>query len=90
MVIHYRVTVKGLVQGVSYRQFTKTKAQELGVCGFVQNQRDGGVYIEAEAEEEVLQKLVDWCHYGPPKAKVQSVEVETGVVKGYENFTIKF
>lgn len=89
-IIHYNIVVRGLVQGVSYRAATKTKAQELRLCGLVKNNRDGSVYIEAEGPENKVRELVDWCHYGPPHAKVLSVEIETAPLKKYGHFEVKY
>jgi acylphosphatase len=71
------IQVKGKVQGVFYRASTVTKAQQLGVMGFVRNEPDGSVYIEAEGDEEKLNELVAWCKVGPPRARVDEVIVET-------------
>ncbi|HNU41845.1 MAG TPA: acylphosphatase, partial [Cyclobacteriaceae bacterium] len=50
--MHINILVTGTVQGVYYRASTKQKADELGIKGFVRNQPDGSVYIEAEAPAE--------------------------------------
>ena len=83
------IIVSGRVQGVFYRVATKEKADELGVKGFVRNELNGSVYIEAEAEEDILYKFVKWCNSGPPRAQVQHAEVILGEVKGYSSFTIQ-
>lgn len=87
---HHKITVKGRVQGVSFRVYTKNKAQELDLNGIVKNMRDGSVYIEAEGPLSVLQTFEDWCHFGSPRSHVASVEVESGKLKGYGNFEIKY
>lgn len=70
-----KIRVYGRVQGVWFRAYTQRKAQELGIKGFVRNEADGSVYIEAVGEEEALQQLIEWCHEGSPLAKVERVEV---------------
>jgi acylphosphatase len=86
---HYNITIKGKVQGVSFRKFTKRKADDLNIYGFVKNNSNGNVYIELEGEEDVVQKFLDWCHIGSPLSKVTSVEIERGKIKNFENFQIK-
>ncbi|MBX2897596.1 MAG: acylphosphatase [Cyclobacteriaceae bacterium] len=71
---HLNIKIIGKVQGVYYRASAKQKADELSVKGFVRNQPDGSVYIEAEATPEVLEKFLAWCHKGPERAQVQQVE----------------
>ncbi|MEZ5066975.1 MAG: acylphosphatase [Bacteroidia bacterium] len=58
----YAITVSGKVQGVFFRKFTKEKAVESGLNGFVRNQNDGSVYIEVTGEETVLEDFIQWCH----------------------------
>lgn len=70
-----QITVTGKVQGVFYRKYAVAKALELGITGFVKNQNDGSVYIEACAEDDVLSIFVDWCYSGSPDAEVANVEV---------------
>jgi len=87
---HFKIRIKGKVQGVSFRAYAKSKANELNIDGFTKNLPDGTVYIEAEAEEEILLQFIDWCHFGSPRAQVKSVEIETGSLKGFGNFEVKY
>jgi acylphosphatase len=88
--VHYNISVKGLVQGVYYRQSTKRKAQDLKLNGFVKNMLDGSVYIEVEGPENLVYQFIDWCHIGSQRSKVNSVELETGSLKRFDNFQIKY
>ncbi|MCB0783112.1 MAG: acylphosphatase, partial [Flavobacteriales bacterium] len=47
---HRRMVVRGRVQGVWYRKHTREKALELGLRGWVMNQPDGSVLVEAEGD----------------------------------------
>jgi acylphosphatase len=69
------VIVKGKVQGVYYRASAKEVATRLGLVGFVKNQKDGDVYLEAEGSEDQLDALITWCKRGPQYAVVDRVEV---------------
>jgi acylphosphatase len=88
MIKHIDVTVKGKVQGVFYRASTKAVADQLGVRGFVKNEENGDVYIEAEADDVSLQMFLDWCQEGPEKAEVAEVKTVEGPVKNYRNFEV--
>ena len=68
------ILVKGRVQGVFFRVSTAQTATELGIKGHVENLMDGNVRIVAEGTTENLEKLIEWCGEGPPRAKVESVE----------------
>ena len=80
--------VSGCVQGVFYRASAKTKADELGITGFVQNLPDGNVYIEAEGPDEKLDLFKAWCGEGPPRAQVDQVEIKEGGLKNFTSFGV--
>lgn len=83
-----KVRITGKVQGVYYRQHTLKKALELGVRGFVRNEPDKSVYLEAEGEEEDVNLLLTWCKRGPWLARVDEVVVEGQALQGYSTFEI--
>jgi len=85
---HLNIRVCGNVEGVGFRGSARLKAQSLDLKGFVRNEPDGSVYIEAEGEELNLQKFLDWCRKGPSFAKVQEVSFEESLVKNYKQFVI--
>ena len=89
MLRNYRIQVKGKVQGVAYRFNTLIKAQGLGLNGYVKNDFQGGVLIEAEGDEEAINKLINWCQVGPPLADVTELMVEEIETKNYSSFEIK-
>ncbi|SEO79747.1 acylphosphatase [Mucilaginibacter gossypiicola] len=88
MIKHLNITVKGKVQGVFYRKSTKAVADQLGVRGFVLNEPNGDVYIEAEADDTFLDMFLEWCNEGPQDAEVTTVESHEGELKNYRNFEV--
>ncbi|MFM9074987.1 MAG: acylphosphatase, partial [Bacteroidota bacterium] len=70
---HISIRVFGRVQGVFYRASTFDVARNLNVNGFVRNEQDGSVFIEAEGDPEALEQLKEWCRHGPPGARVDQV-----------------
>lgn len=85
---HLDIHVFGIVQGVSFRAYTQDKAESLGINGFVCNEPDDTVYIEAEGPEEDLAQFVRWCHEGPMLARVERVEVAEGLLKHFLDFRV--
>ncbi|MGP8217386.1 MAG: acylphosphatase [Bacteroidia bacterium] len=83
---HLKIYIKGKVQGVYFRATAVDKAHLYSVYGFARNETDGTVYIEAEGDEESLQKFVEWCHIGPPLAVIEKVVIIEGDLKNYHNF----
>ncbi|MBN2238031.1 MAG: acylphosphatase [Bacteroidales bacterium] len=81
--------VFGRVQGVGFRYYTKKKAIECNVNGFVQNKADGSVYLEASGDEIDLETFVDWCRQGPTWARVLKTSVSELPTKDWNGFEIR-
>ena len=86
---HWKLWVRGKVQGVYYRKSAKLKADELQLFGWIRNEADGSVYIEVEGNENALTQFTDWCRQGSANAIVEQVKIETGIVIDYQLFEIK-
>lgn len=69
-----KIKIIGQVQGISFRKSAQEKAHTLNLTGWVQNEADGSVYIQAEGKEEDLKEFLDWCYQGYPLAEVEKVE----------------
>jgi acylphosphatase len=89
MILH--AVVLGRVQGVGFRCWLLEEARRLGLTGWVRNQRDGGVEIEAEGDEDKLFRLEQLLWEGPALAHVTEVRARyIDAVKNYPNFTISY
>lgn len=71
-----------MVQGVFFRRAIAEQARRLEVTGWVRNLHDGNVEAVAEGAKEKLDELIQFCHTGPPGARVKSVELEWSEFKG--------
>ena len=67
--------IRGQVQGVCYRWSARDEAESLGAVGWVRNLPGGQVELVAEGPRDALEKLVAWCHAGPPAARVREVKL---------------
>jgi acylphosphatase len=86
-----RLVIEGRVQGVWFRDSTRTEAQRLAVTGWVRNRREGTVEVLAEGPEEQVKRLVRWCHQGPSSARVSRVrETEEPYQGEFSTFDIVF
>lgn len=85
-VVRRRLVVKGRVQGVGFRFYTKKQADRLGVCGSVKNLPNGDVEIEAEAELDVLDLFCDAIRIGPSASIVQELVVQNMPVGQQSDF----
>jgi acylphosphatase len=86
---HLNIRVTGRVQGVFFRASAREVATKLQLRGFVRNEPDGSVYIEAEGPEEALKEFVAWCRQGPPHAVVTNVETQEGSLQQLDRFDIR-
>ena len=70
-----RVIVRGRVQGVGFRAATAHEARRLGVVGWVRNQLDGDVEVEASGDDAPVDAFVAWLRRGPSLARVTGIDV---------------
>lgn len=88
--VRLRAIVHGRVQGVYFRDFTRTWARRLGVVGYIRNLPDGTVEVVAEGDTERLERLLDHLKIGPEAARVERVDTDWGPSqRGFESFEIK-
>ena len=89
-VIRRRVQISGRVQGVGFRESTRSEAERLGLVGTVRNRADGSVEAVFEGSAATVQRMIEWCHRGPPSAHVWNVTVVAEGPTGDGGFTISF
>jgi len=59
------IFVRGRVQGVGFRWWTRARALELGLVGFARNMADGRVEVCAQGNPEAIQRLLDLIQEEP-------------------------
>jgi len=69
------VIVTGRVQGVGYRFFVQQVAATHHLSGFIKNQGDGSVLLEAQGPETAIHKFLEILKTGPRLARVESIAV---------------
>ena len=68
--------ITGRVQGVFFRVETARALQPLNVRGWVRNLPNGAVEVLLEGEKGVVEQAIQWCWQGPPRARVDHVQVD--------------
>jgi acylphosphatase len=81
-------TVRGRVQGVGFRWWTRNTARRLGLSGTVRNCADGSVEVRALGDETALAALGDALHHGPAAAAVTRVDQSPLDAEPAEGFEI--
>ena len=83
------MVVRGLVQGVFFRDSTRRQARRHGVAGWVSNRADGAVEAVFEGEADAVERLVAFSREGPRGAQVESVEVTEEQPEGLSGFGVR-
>ena len=82
--ITVRLEISGRVQGVGFRESMRAVAQALDVNGWVRNRDDGNVEAVVQGAEGDVERVIAWCHNGPPGAYVRFVKAD--LVESSETF----
>ena len=83
------MVVRGVVQGVFFRDGVHHEARRERVAGWVRNRGDGAVEAEFEGPEAAVTRMVAWCREGPPRARVDDVAVEQIASTGDKRFVVR-
>lgn len=84
------VLISGRVQGVFFRAETLRAALSLSLAGWVRNREDGRVEALFEGEGESVDRMLAWCRQGPPRARVDRVDMTEEPWRGdLQGFRIK-
>ena len=76
MALQARLTIKGRVQGVGYRDWAMTTGRQLGLAGWVRNRSDGSVEALIVGEETAVGTMIEACRKGPAMARVDAIDIE--------------
>lgn len=84
-----RVVITGRVQGVWFRDSMREVARRERVNGWVRNRSDGAVEAELEGGPDAVARVVAWSQDGPPRARVDAVEVSELPLAGDTSFRVR-
>lgn len=84
-----RVTVRGKVQGVGFRDGVVRRARSLEVRGWVRNADDGAVLAHVEGPAASVGTLLTFLDIGPRGARVDEVATVDARVEGHEQFAVR-
>lgn len=83
------VLITGRVQGVSYRAWTRRRAEAHGLSGWVRNLANGDVEATFSGPAESVRTMLAECREGPRLARVTKVEVVEEARLATGPFTIR-
>jgi acylphosphatase len=76
MIVARKILISGRVQGIGFRVFAEAQAAVEGLHGYVRNLPDGRVEIQAEGDQDSVDRLEAALRRGPAGARVENVHVE--------------
>ena len=79
-----QVTIRGRVQGVGYRDWTRYVARERGIEGWVRNRRDGSVEAVFAGTRDAVAGMVLACRTGPPNSVIESIDEREATATYFE------
>lgn len=71
--VSLRVSVRGRVQGVGFRWFTRDAADAVGVTGWVRNRHDGSVEALLHGGTAAVESVIDAMREGPLHSDVREI-----------------
>jgi len=74
-IVRLHIIASGRVQGVGYRWFVQKTARELGLTGWVKNLADGNVEVEAEGQQDLIDRFLHSLRSDHPYARVNELTV---------------
>jgi acylphosphatase len=87
--IRRRVTVRGRVQGVFFRDSARRRADAHHVTGWVSNRSDGAVEAVLEGAPEDVERVVRFFETGPSHADVERIDVREEEPEGLSGFEVR-
>lgn len=88
--VAYHFRIYGIVQGVAFRHSASRTARDLNVSGWIKNVEDGSVEGVVEGDKRAVESFVNWCHKGPPLARVDRVVLKSVPLSGFDGFEIRY
>jgi acylphosphatase len=71
--VRARILIEGRLQAMNFRYRTQQQAKTLGLTGFVRTLSDGRIEIEAQGEEDNVEKMLAWCQQEPQSSQIKNI-----------------
>jgi acylphosphatase len=75
-----QVRITGIVQGVGFRDWTRSEASRLGLRGWVRNETDGSVTALLVGSDTAVATMLARLHEGPSHSRVDRVASEPAAI----------
>jgi acylphosphatase len=86
-----RILIEGRLQAMNFRYNTQQQAKKLGLTGFVRTLSDGRIEIEAQGNEDSVEKMLAWCQEEPQSSQIRSIfyRYEEKITERYSDFNVR-
>ena len=83
------LSIRGRVQGVFFRAWSREQAEELGVSGWIRNRPDGHVEAHVEGDRAAVEQIIERLRKGPPAAEVDDLRTWDADVFDFTGFEVR-
>lgn len=83
-----RMRIRGVVQGVGYREWAIRTARAAGLAGWVRNRDDGSVEAQVQGDAIACERFADDCRHGPRAARVERIEIARSPLQALSDFEL--
>lgn len=74
--VQKHLIISGKVQGVGFRYWLQTSADQKEIFGWTRNLKSGQVEALLVGEKIIVDKLIRECKLGPPNSEVKNIEID--------------
>jgi len=71
----FRLRLRGLVQGVGFREWAIAEAKARKLDGWVRNRRDDTLELVISGSDAAVQDMLRACTQGPDSARVEKIDI---------------
>ncbi|OWR50659.1 hypothetical protein KGM_202798 [Danaus plexippus plexippus] len=94
MLVAVEFEVFGEVQGCFFTKYCKELAEELRICGWIKNTKNGTIVGKIQGTKPHVDQMIDWLSKtGSPGCKIQRCDLTNWQYLSrldYNNFSIRF
>jgi len=85
------VIIKGRVQGVFFRDYTRKRALLFHLTGWVRNLPNGSVEALFCGDEKMISKMLNWLKQGSPQSRVDDIKADNmQITEIFSTFEIRY
>ena len=90
MPITKHIIVRGKVQNVGFRHFAITRANQIGITGWVKNLPDRSVEAVIQGDTKNIELMQKFLSEGPNFSRVSDLTIDTIDSEDFDDFSVRY